>query len=90
MDVTSEWCNRFAPAPKVNGEVRLCLKLGRLNIVLIIPVHRGPTLNHILLRLTGMKYFIFTDASLAYYNLKQGEKSSYLTLSLVHLAGTDT
>ena len=48
VDETVQWCNSFVLVPKVNGKVRLCLDLVRLNKALIRPVHRGPTLNDIL------------------------------------------
>ena len=41
----AEWCNSLVLVPKVNGKVRLCLDLVRLNQVLIRPIHRGPILN---------------------------------------------
>ena len=48
-------------------------------MTLIIHVHRGPTLNDILSRLAGIKYFSLIDASLHYHNSKLDEQSSYLT-----------
>ena len=65
--------------PKANGKVQLCLDPARSNKVLIRPVHRGPTLNDILVRLAGVKYLKLIDASSGYHNLKLDEPSSYLT-----------
>ena len=65
--------------PKANGKVWLCLDQARLNQVLIRPIHRGPTLNDILPKLTGVKYMSIIDASSGYHNLKLDKKSSYLT-----------
>ena len=79
VDETAEWCNSFVLVPNANGKVRLCLDPARLNQALIIPVHRGPTLNNILPRLNNVKYMSIIDASSGYHNLKLDEKSSYLT-----------
>ena len=79
MDKISEWCNSFVVAPKANGKVWLCLDPARLNQALIRPIHRGPTLNDILPKLTGVKSMSIIDASSGYHNLKLDKKSSYLT-----------
>ena len=79
VDETVEWCNSFVLVPKANGKVRLCLDMARLNQVLIRPVHRGPVLNGILLKLNNVLYMSILDASSGYHNLKLDKKSSYLT-----------
>ena len=80
VDELAEWCNSFVLVPKANGKVRLCLVLERLNQVLIRPMHRGPTLNDILLKLNNVKYTSIIDACLGYHNLQLDTKSSYLTM----------
>ena len=75
----AEWCNSFMLLPKANDKVRLCLDPVRLNQTLIRPVHSSPTLNDILHRVNNVNYMSIIDASSGYYNLKLGEKSSYLT-----------
>ena len=42
-------------------------------------VHRGPSLNDILLKLNHTQYLSLIDVSSGYHNLKLDEKSSYLT-----------
>ena len=74
-----EWCNSFIFVPKPNGKVRLCLDPVRLNQALIRPVHRGPTLNDIFLKLNNVKYLSLIDARPGYHNLKLDESSTYLT-----------
>ena len=64
---------------KANSKVRLCLDMARLNKVLIRPTHSIPTINVILPRLAGVKYFMFIDVSSGYHNLKLEEQPSYLT-----------
>ena len=65
--------------PKANSKVQLCLDQAGLNQELIRPIHRGPTLNDILPKLTGVKYMSIIDARSGYHNLKLDKKSSYLT-----------
>ena len=77
VDETAEWCNSFVLVPRANGKVRLYL--ARLNQPLMRPVHRGPTLNNILPRLSNVKYMLIIDTSSGYHNLKLDEKSLYLT-----------
>ena len=72
------WCNSFVIVPKPNGTAWLCLHHARLNQALIMPMHRGPTLNDRLPKLTNACYMTITDASSAYQNLKFNKKSSYL------------
>ena len=43
-------------------------------------VHRGLTLNDILLRLAGKQYLTPIDTSSSYHNLKLDKRSSYLTM----------
>ena len=53
IDETVEWCNSFVWVPNLEGKVRLCLDLARLNQTLIRPVQRGPMLNDIFLKLNN-------------------------------------
>ena len=79
VDETAEWCNSFVLVPKANRKVRLCLDPVQLNQALIIPIHRGPTLNNILPKLNNARYLSLIDASSGYHNLKLDKKSFYLT-----------
>ena len=65
--------------PKGNGKVRLCLDQAQLNIVLIRPIHRGPTLNDILSGVAGVKYATFINANSGHQNFWLDEQSSYLS-----------
>ena len=80
VDELMEWCNSFVLVPKTNGKIRLCLDPARLNLVLIRPIHRGPTLNDILPKLKSVRYMSIIDASSGYHNLQLDNKSSYLTM----------
>ena len=76
---TAEWCNSFIIVPKPNGTVQLYFDPGRLKQALVWPVHRGPTWNDVLLKLTNACYMTIINASSGYHNLKLDKRSSYLT-----------
>ena len=71
--------NTFVLVPRSNGKVRLCLDPVRLNKAPIQPVHRGPTLNDIFLKLNNVKYLPVIDTGSGYHNFKLDERSSYFT-----------
>ena len=75
--------------PKANGKVRLCLDLAHLNQALIRPIHRGLTLNDILLKLNSAKYLSLLDVSSGYHNLKL-DKKNHLTSQCLHASLEDT
>ena len=79
VDETSEWCNSFVLVPKANGKVMLCLDPAWLSRALIRLVHRGPTLNDSLPKLSNVQYMSIIDASSGCHNLKLDKQSSYLT-----------
>ena len=64
---------------KSNGKVRLCMDPVRLNQALIGPVHRGPMLNDIFLKLNNPKYLSIIDTNSGHPILKLDKISSYLT-----------
>ena len=70
VDEMAEWCNSFVLVPKANSKVQPCLDPVQLNQALIRPIHRGPTLNDILLKLNNVQYMSIINASLGYHNLK--------------------
>ena len=53
-----QWKSQVMPGP------------ARLNPALTRPMHRGPTLNHILPKLNNVQYLSFIDMSSGYHNLK--------------------
>ena len=78
MDDRVKLCNSFMLVLKLNGKVRLCLDLARLNQGLIQPVHRGPILNDIFPKLTNARYLSLLGASSRYNKLNLDEQSLYL------------
>ena len=63
--------------PKPNSIVHLHLDPATLNVVLIRPVHRGPAVNDMFLKVTNVCCITLVDAHSGYHNLKLDKKSSY-------------
>ena len=82
----AEWCNNVIMVPKPNGTVYLCLDTMWLNQAIIRPVHKGPTINNILSKVTYVCYMTLIDVSSGYQNLKLNKRSSYLTIFACHFA----
>ena len=60
----AEWFNSFVIGLKPYGTVCLCLDPMRLNQALVRPIHRGPTINDMLSKLSNVQYMTIIDASL--------------------------
>ena len=70
VDKMAQWYNCYVIVPKPNSTVYLCVDPARFSQALISPVHRGPTLDDILPKLTNVYYMTIIDASSGYRNLK--------------------
>ena len=79
-----QWCNHFILLPKGNGQFWLCLDPVQLSKALIRSIHKGPTLDDILPKLTEVKYLMPIDATSGNHNLKHDEKSYLTTISHPH------
>ncbi len=75
----TDWVNSFVCVTKSNGNIRLCLDPRDLNRAVKRPHYVTPTLEDVLCRLHGAKYFSILDARSGYWNLKLDEESADLT-----------
>ena len=64
---------------KANGRLRICLDSKDMNKAIRREHHVIPTLEEILLKLTGAKIFSIVDAKGRYWNVELDKESSYLT-----------
>ena len=71
--------NSIVCTPKPRGGIRLCLDSKDLNKAIKCPHHFTRTLDDILPKLNGAKYFSILDALSGYWNIKLHEESSYYT-----------
>ena len=64
-----------------------CLGPARLNQALILPTHRGLTLNNILPKLTNVHYMTMIDVSLHYDNKEHDKKILIFTTFAFQFGG---
>ena len=75
----TDWVNLCVCVTKPNGKLRLCLDPKDLNKAIKRPHHNTPTLDDVLPKLNGAKFFTIIDARSGYWNIKLDEESSYHT-----------
>ena len=75
----TDWVNSIVCVTKPNGSLRLCLDPKDLNAAIRRPYYRTPTLDDILPKLNGAKYFTILDARSGYWNIKLSNDSSLYT-----------
>jgi len=75
----TDWVNSCVCVTKPNGSIRLCLDPKDLNKAIKRPHHVTPTLDDVLPKLNGAKFFSILDARSGYWNIKLTDDSSYLT-----------
>ena len=73
------WVNSLVYRRKPNGSLRICLDPKDLNKAIYREHHVIPTLEEILPKLSGAKYFSIVDAKCGYWNVELDQESSYLT-----------
>ena len=79
VDRPTDWVNSCVCVTKSDGSIRLCLDPKDLNQAIKRPHHYTPTLDDVLAKLNGAKYFTILDARCGYWNVKLDEESSYYT-----------
>ena len=75
----TDWVNSLVCVAKTIGALRLCLDPKNLNCAIKRPYYFTPTLEDILPKLNGAKYFSILDACSGYWNIKLDQESSLLT-----------
>ena len=75
----TDWVNSLVYRRKANGQLRICLDPKDLNKAIRRDHHVTPTLEEILPKFNGAKYFSILDAKSGYWNVELDEPSSYLT-----------
>lgn len=71
----TDWLNALVVVEKpLNGALRICLNLRDLNKVIKRPHYPLPTLDDVISRLSGARYFSVLDAKSGYWAIKLMEK----------------
>ena len=79
VDEPTDWVNSLVCVTKANGDLRLCLEPKDLNRAIKHPHHCTLTLDEVLSKLNGAKYFSIVDARSGYWNIKLDHESSLYT-----------
>lgn len=73
------WISSVIPVIKSNGKLRLVVDLRGPNKAIIREEFRMPTLDEVVSRLSGCKFFSTIDLANAFYHVRLHEESRYLT-----------
>ena len=72
------WVSNVLCTPKPNGDIRICLNPKPLNQAVRRPHHFAPTMEDVLLKINGCKYFSTLDQSSGYWNIEVHPDSVHL------------
>ena len=81
-DISPEWLNSFVVVKKPNGNLRICLDLTDLNKDIIRPIHNFQTMDDVVHRLRGAKFFAVFDTSKGFFHIPLDQESKLLTAML--------
>lgn len=81
----SPWVSPVVIVIKDNGDIRLCIDMRRANTAIRREYHMIPTLDDLLARLNGSKWFSRLDIKDAYHQVELHESSRYITTFITHL-----
>ena len=78
QEEATPWVSNVLCTPKPNGEIRICLNPKPLNKAVKRPHHYAPTMEDIVQKLHGCKYFSALDQSSGYWNIEVHPDSVHL------------
>ena len=81
-DITSEatpWLSQLVIVPKSDGGLRLCINMRNANTAIERTRFPIATLDDLIFKLTGAKYFTKLDLNCAFHQLELHEDSRYIT-----------
>ena len=81
-DISPEWLNSFVIVKKPNGSLRICLNLMDLNKDIIRSICNSQTMDDVVHKLKGAKFFAVFDTSKGFFHVPQDQESKLLTAML--------
>ena len=81
-DISPGWLNSFVIVKKPNGSLRICLDPTDLNKEIVRPVCNSQTMDDIIEKLKGAKYFAVFDTSKGFFHVPLDQESKMLTAML--------
>ena len=82
QDVSPEWLNSFVIVKKPYGSLRICLDPTDLNKAIIRPVCNSQTMDDVVHRLKGAKFFAVFNTSKGFFHVPLDKESKLLTVML--------
>ena len=79
VDEATEWCSPIVVVPKVDGKVRICVDLTRLNQAVHREVYQMPTVEETLGSLTEGSAFSKLDANSGFHQIALNPESAKVT-----------
>ena len=70
VDEPTRWCAGMVVVPKLDGNVRICVDLGKLNKNVCREGHISPSVDHSLVQLSGARIFYELDANSGFWQVK--------------------
>ena len=80
--ISPEWLNSFVIVKKPNGSLRICLDLMDLNKDIIRPICNSQTIDDVVHRLKGAKFFAVFNTSKGFFHVPLDKESKLLTAML--------
>ena len=81
-DMSPKWLNSFIIVKKPNGSLRICLDLTDLNKEIVRPVCNSQTMDDVIEKLKGARYFAVFDTSKGFFHVPLDQESKMLTAML--------
>ena len=81
-DISPEWLNSCVIVKKPNCSLRICLDPTNLNKDIIRPVCNSQTMDDVVHRLQGAKFFTVFNTSKGFFHIPLGQESKLLTVML--------
>ena len=82
LKVQNTWINPVVVVPKLNGNIRLCLDMGRANEAIVRERHQIPKVEEILPELHNEKHFSKIGLKKGYHQIELAEESRHITTFL--------
>lgn len=79
VDEPCRWVSPMVPVIKSNGDVRICIDMRQANKAIVREKHPLPTLDTILPKLSGSKFFSKLDIKNAFHQIELAPESRFIT-----------
>ena len=85
VDGATEWVSPIVVAPKKNGEIRICVDMRQANKAIKRELHKTPTIDDIIAKLSGSTVFSKLDMNQGFHQCVLSNKSRNITVFSTHV-----